>query len=50
VIDFIKQYGFPILAIVIGACVVGLTVYLILQRRRRRAEGRRARVSEPAAD
>jgi membrane protein YqaA with SNARE-associated domain len=46
VIDFIKQYGFPILAVVISACVVGLTVYLILQRGRRR----RARVSEPAAD
>jgi membrane protein YqaA with SNARE-associated domain len=50
VIDFIKRYGFPLLALVISACVVGLIVYLILQRRRRRAEGRSAQVSEPAAD
>lgn len=50
VIDFIKQYGFPLLALVISACVVGLTVYLILQRGRRRAAVRRERVSEPAAD
>src|ERR671939_1376828 len=33
VIDFIKRYGFPILAVVISACVVGLTTYLIIQRR-----------------
>src|ERR687893_764686 len=33
VIDFIKNYGFTILAIVIVACIVGLIVYLILQRR-----------------
>jgi membrane protein DedA with SNARE-associated domain len=34
VLDFIKNYGFTILAIVIGVCIVGLIVYLILQRRR----------------
>jgi membrane protein YqaA with SNARE-associated domain len=39
VIDFIKRYGFTILAIVIGVCIVGLSVYLILQRRRRRDAG-----------
>jgi membrane protein YqaA with SNARE-associated domain len=49
VIDFIKRYGFPILAVVISACVVGLTTYLIIQRRRR-AAGRGADLSEPAAD
>jgi membrane protein YqaA with SNARE-associated domain len=38
VLDFIKKYGFTILAIVIGVCVVGLLVYLILQRRRPSAE------------
>src|SRR5215211_2143890 len=32
VIDFIKRYGFPLLAIVISACIVGLTTYLIIQR------------------
>ncbi len=32
VIDFIKKYGFPILAIVIGACVLGLLGYLIKRR------------------
>jgi membrane protein YqaA with SNARE-associated domain len=36
VLDFIKNYGFTILAIVIGVCLVGLITYLILQRRRRR--------------
>ena len=51
VIDFIKKYGFPVLAIVVSACVVGLTIYLIVQRRRRKAAGRVTRqVSEPAAD
>jgi membrane protein YqaA with SNARE-associated domain len=35
VLDFIKSYGFTILAIVIGACLTGLITYLILQRRRR---------------
>ncbi|HEX8920823.1 MAG TPA: VTT domain-containing protein, partial [Pyrinomonadaceae bacterium] len=34
VLDFIKRYGFTILAIVIGVCLVGLIAYLILQRRR----------------
>lgn len=32
VIDFIKEYGFIILAAVIGACVVGLIGYLIKRR------------------
>ena len=50
VIDFIKQYGFPILAIVVSLCVVGLTGYLIMQRRRRRAERRGAAVQESATD
>ena len=49
VIDFIKHYGFTILGIVIGACIVGLVIYLIIDRRRR-AAGRGATVSEPAAD
>jgi membrane protein YqaA with SNARE-associated domain len=35
VLDFIKRYGFTILAIVGGVCVMGLITYLILQRRRR---------------
>jgi membrane protein YqaA with SNARE-associated domain len=34
VLDFIKRYGFTILAIVIGVCLLGLITYLILQRRR----------------
>src|SRR5919107_351736 len=33
VLDFIKRYGFTILAIVIGVCLLGLIIYLILQRR-----------------
>lgn len=37
VLDFIKKYGFTILAIVIGVCLIGLAVYLILQRRQRTA-------------
>jgi Na+-transporting methylmalonyl-CoA/oxaloacetate decarboxylase gamma subunit len=32
VIDFIKEYGFIILAIVLSACVVGLIGYLIKRR------------------
>ncbi|HEX8491505.1 MAG TPA: VTT domain-containing protein [Pyrinomonadaceae bacterium] len=32
VIEFIKQYGFTILAVVIGLCVVGLAVYLLKKR------------------
>jgi membrane protein DedA with SNARE-associated domain len=39
VIDFIKNYGFTILAIVIGICLIGLAVYLILQRRGRTVAG-----------
>ncbi len=35
VLDFIKNYGFTILAIVIGVCLIGLITYLILQRRQR---------------
>jgi membrane protein DedA with SNARE-associated domain len=36
VLDFIKKYGFTILAIVIGVCLIGLIIYLILQRKHRR--------------
>jgi membrane protein YqaA with SNARE-associated domain len=50
VIDFIKQYGFPILGIVVGACAFGLVAYVITQRRKRRAAGRDAAATEPAAD
>jgi membrane protein YqaA with SNARE-associated domain len=35
VLDFIKRYGFTILAIVIIVCLIGLITYLILQRRRK---------------
>jgi membrane protein YqaA with SNARE-associated domain len=35
VLDFIKNYGFTILAIVIAVCLIGLIAYLILQRRQR---------------
>ena len=35
VLDFIKNYGFTILAIVIGVCLLGLIIYLILQRRQK---------------
>lgn len=49
VIDFIKHYGFTILGIVIGACMVGLATYLIVNRRRRSA-GDDAAATEPAAD
>jgi membrane protein YqaA with SNARE-associated domain len=45
VLDFIKRYGFTILAIVIGVCLIGLIVYLILQRRQRPATA-----SEGASD
>ncbi|HEX8846757.1 MAG TPA: VTT domain-containing protein [Pyrinomonadaceae bacterium] len=38
VLDFIKNYGFKILAFVLGACLLGLVVYLFLQRRRRKIE------------
>jgi membrane protein YqaA with SNARE-associated domain len=51
VLDFIKRYGFTILAIVIGVCLIGLIVYLILQRRRRRpAAGNEAASDAPASD
>src|SRR5215212_8987962 len=50
VIDFIKRYGFTILGIVIGLSGVGLITYLIINRRKRRAAGRDAAVSGPAAD
>lgn len=36
VLSFIKRYGFTILSIVIGVCLLGLAVYLILQRRKPR--------------
>jgi membrane protein YqaA with SNARE-associated domain len=45
VLDFIKNYGFTILAIVVGVCLMGLITYLILQRRRRRQTA-----SEAASD
>src|SRR5689334_3568975 len=35
VLAFIKRYGFTLLAIVIGACLLGLAIYLLMQRRRR---------------
>jgi membrane protein YqaA with SNARE-associated domain len=50
VIDFIKKYGFPILAVVVGACAFGLVVYVINLRRKRRAAGRGDAATEPAAD
>jgi membrane protein YqaA with SNARE-associated domain len=34
VLDFIKNYGFTILAIVGAVCLTGLITYLVLQRRR----------------
>jgi membrane protein YqaA with SNARE-associated domain len=34
VIDFIKDYGFTVLSIVIGACLLCLAAYLILRRRK----------------
>jgi len=33
VLDFIKKYGFTILAVVIGVCLLGLIIYFILRRR-----------------
>jgi membrane protein YqaA with SNARE-associated domain len=48
VLDFIKKYGFTILAIVIGVCIIGLIIYLILQRRQRPAASEEA--SETALD
>jgi membrane protein YqaA with SNARE-associated domain len=39
VIDFIKNYGFTLLAFVIGACIIGLIVYLLIKRSRRRPTG-----------
>jgi len=33
VLDFIKKYGFTILAIVVGVCLIGLAIYLINHRR-----------------
>ena len=50
VVDFIKRYGFTILGVVAGACLVGLAAYLIIQRRKRRAGGRGTHASESAAD
>src|ERR671917_436675 len=48
VLDFIKKYGFTILAIVIGVCLIGLIAYLILQRKRRTDTSEAA--SETAVD
>src|SRR5919199_247376 len=49
VIDLIKRYGFTVLAIVISACLIGLAIYLLIQRRRREIkEG--AGVSESTSD
>jgi membrane protein YqaA with SNARE-associated domain/cbb3-type cytochrome oxidase subunit 3 len=48
VLDFIKKYGFTILAIVIGVCLIGLIVYLILQRKRKSVAGEAA--SETMSD
>jgi membrane protein YqaA with SNARE-associated domain len=48
VLDFIKNYGFTILAIVIGVCLIGLIVYLILQRKQRTPTSETA--SETALD
>jgi membrane protein YqaA with SNARE-associated domain len=42
VLDFIKRYGFTILAVVIGVCLLGLILYLILQRRQRATTGEAA--------
>ena len=39
VIDFIKNYGFTLLAFVIAACIIGLIVYLLIKRSRRRTTG-----------
>ena len=50
VLDFIKNYGFTILAAVIGVCLVGLVAYLILQRRRRRLTAGEASSSDAASD
>ena len=38
VLDLIKKYGFTVLAIVICACLVGLSIYLFVQRRRKDTE------------
>ena len=46
VIEFIKQYGFTILAVVIGLCAVGLAVYLI----KKRLGGRRGESVAPLAE
>jgi membrane protein YqaA with SNARE-associated domain len=49
VLDFIKNYGFTILAIVIGVCLIGLIIYFILQRRYRRLAASEA-ASETVSD
>ncbi|HYJ45816.1 MAG TPA: VTT domain-containing protein [Pyrinomonadaceae bacterium] len=50
VLDFIKQYGFTLLAIIIGACLVGLAVFLLSQRRRRAQATGATASSEGAPD
>lgn len=48
VIEFIKQYGFIILAIVIGACVIGLAGFLIKKRLTRSSAGDNAALDNGA--
>lgn len=50
VIDFIKNYGFTILAIVVAVCLVGLATYLILQRRHKLALNDAAAASEAGSE
>jgi membrane protein DedA with SNARE-associated domain len=50
VLDFIKNYGFTILAIVVAVCLVGLVTYLILQRRHRLAANEAATASEAGSE
>lgn len=49
VLDLIKRYGFTVLAIVISACLIGLAIYLLVQRRRRSIE-EGAAASESTSD
>ena len=49
VLDFIKRYGFTLLAVVIGVCLLGLALYLLMQRRRRAVESGAA-ASESMSD
>lgn len=49
VLDLIKNYGFTVLAIVISACLLGLSIYLFVQRRRREVK-EDAAASESTSD